>query len=287
MRLSLQAALVLAGLCASQIAAPHRAAARALAVAQQIAPLRGTLAPSAQNDAGPAAPVPALAPSACEAQLAEIAMFQPLGALVGPGGCGAADAVLLASVVLPDQTKIAVEPPATLRCAMAEAVAQWARDDVAPAAMKLGSPLHALDEIGSYECRGRDRVGGAKLSEHGRANALDVRAFTLANGNTLVLADGNVPMDFREAVRAGACARFMTVLGPGSDSYHAQHLHIDLEARRNNYKICEWDVRGPQAAAPVQATASETAAPLPQPRPLAANAAGRSAAVPARHFRRR
>jgi hypothetical protein len=41
------------------------------------------------------------------------------------------------------------------------------------------------------------------------------------------------------------CARFTTVLGPGSDWYHEDHIHLDLMQRRNNYKICQWNVWDP------------------------------------------
>jgi len=39
-----------------------------------------------------------------------------------------------------------------------------------------------------------------------------------------------------------ACTRFSTVLGPGSDWYHEDHIHLDLTERRGNYRICQWDV---------------------------------------------
>jgi hypothetical protein len=218
---------------------------------------------------------PAPAASACDTELAKIAVVQPLGALSAPGGCGAADAVLLESVILPDGAKVAITPPATLRCTIAREVAHWLREDVAPAAAKLGSPLRGLENLDSYECRSRDRVAGAILSEHGRANALDVRSFKLANGKTLVLVDPQVSKNFRNAVREGACARFSTVLGPGSDSDHAEHVHVDLAERRNNYKICEWDVNGPLAQA--AGTPIPTGqVPLPRPRPFAANAGMKS-----------
>ena len=97
----------------------------------------------------------------------------------------------------------------------------------------------------------------AKLSEHGRADALDVHDFKLADGRELGLTDVNIPKDWREAVRASACARFATVLGPGSDGYHEEHVHLDLDRARNNYKICEWDVREPVVAAQAPAQSSE------------------------------
>jgi hypothetical protein len=243
---------------------------RPIAIPQQTAPPQEAFASFPEKEAGPAA-----APSPCDQRLAQVADFRPLGRLVAPGECGANDAVLLETVTLADRSKVAIAPPATLRCEMAQAVAQWLRDDVAPAAQKLGSPVRRLGNLGSYECRGRDRVRGATLSEHGRANALDVHDFRLADGKTIVLTDPKAPKEFRDSLRTSACARFSTVLGPGSDAEHGEHVHIDLAERRNNYKICEWDVREPavEAEAKVEAKASIPIdeVPLPRPRPIKAD----------------
>jgi hypothetical protein len=216
-------------------------------------------------------------PSACQMRLAKLAVFKALPMLVGAGECGAVDAVVLDSIILADKTKVAVSPPATLRCSMAEALAMWLREDVAPAALKLGAPLRGLDNFDSYECRTRNRVPGATLSEHGRANAIDVRALKLANGKTIGLTDVNVAKDWRDGIRASACDRFSTVLGPGSDGHHEEHIHVDLAERHGGYKMCEWDVREPVVQA--QKTEPEADAPplsapvpLPRPRPVAANA---------------
>jgi hypothetical protein len=273
--------LLVALVCAGQAAAAQRLpvqavkrvrpahgiarAARPIAIPQQIAPPQEAFASLPEKE--PAIPVQ---PSACDLQVAKLAVVRPLGRLIAPGECGAADALDMESVILPDASRVAVTPPATLRCSMALQVAQWVRQDVAPAATKLGSPLRGLENLGSFECRGRDRVHGATLSEHGRANALDVRSFKLANGKLIVLADPKAPKDFREAVRLSACARFMTVLGPGADSDHAEHVHIDLEPRSNNFKLCEWDVREPAAQAQATPIPADEV-PLPTPRPLAAN----------------
>jgi hypothetical protein len=128
---------------------------------------------------------------------------------------------------------------------MASALANWIRSDIAPLAERLGSTVSDLDNFDSFECRGRNRVVGAKLSEHGRANALDVRAFKFTNGRTVSLTDRTVPRELRETVLHSACTRFSTVLGPGSDGYHEDHIHLDLIERRNNYRICQWDVWDP------------------------------------------
>jgi hypothetical protein len=182
-------------------------------------------------------------PTACRLALTEaIAIAPSIPDIHGAGGCGGEDLVRLEAVVLPDKRQVAVKPAATLRCAMASEIADWVRTDIAPLTTSLGSAISVLDNFDSFECRGRNRVVGAPLSEHGRANALDVRAFKLANGQSISLTDRNVPREVRENVLHSVCARFTTVLGPGSDGYHEDHIHLDLMQRHNNYKICQWNV---------------------------------------------
>jgi hypothetical protein len=53
----------------------------------------------------PRRPPPAK-PSACQLWLAKVATFKPLPVLIGAGECGALDAVILDSVVLPDRAKV-------------------------------------------------------------------------------------------------------------------------------------------------------------------------------------
>jgi len=240
----------------AHVAAP---AARPLPVIipQQFAPPQEAYA-SLPESAPAAAPAQ---PSACQLRLAKVAAFQPLPTLVGAGECGATDVVQMDTVILPDQSRIAVLPPAILRCPMAEQVVAWVRDDVLPSLKPFGPPLRALDNFASYDCRGRNNVRAAQMSEHGRADALDVADFRLADGRALSLTDVNVPKDWRETVRATACARFATVLGPGSDGYHEEHIHLDLEPRRNNYKICEWDVRVPPPPTPPPAVVATSETP--------------------------
>jgi hypothetical protein len=185
-------------------------------------------------------------PSACRLALSEeIAIAPSIPDIHGAGGCGGEDLVRLEAVVLPDKHLVSVKPAAILRCSMASAVADWIRADMAPLAVSLGSVISDLDNFDSFECRGRNRVVGAKLSEHGRANALDVRALKLANGQSISLTDRTVSRELRESALHSVCARFSTVLGPGSDWYHEDHIHLDLMERHNNYKICQWNVWDP------------------------------------------
>jgi hypothetical protein len=185
-------------------------------------------------------------PSACRLALTEaIAIAPSIPDIKGPGECGGEDLVRLEAVVLPDKRRVSLKPAATFRCPMATAVADWIRTDMAPLAASLGSVISDLDNFDSFDCRGRNGVAGAKLSEHGHANALDVRGLKLANGQSISLTDRTVSRELRESVLHSMCARFSTVLGPGSDGYHEDHIHLDLMERHNNYRICQWNVWDP------------------------------------------
>ena len=193
-----------------------------------------------------AAPPPEKQVSACRLALTEeIAIAPSIPDIRGPGACGGEDLVRLEAIVLPDKRKVAVKPAAILRCTMASAIADWVRKDMVPLAASLGSTISDLDNFDSFECRGRNRIAGAMLSEHGKANALDVRAIKLANGQSIGLTDRTMSRDVRERVLHSVCARFSTVLGPGSDWYHEDHIHLDLAQRRNDYRICQWNVWDP------------------------------------------
>jgi hypothetical protein len=229
---------------------------------------------TAADEPAPAAPQP----SACRQALTEdVAIAPSLPPIKGPGACGGDDIVRLDAVVLPDKTRVALKPAATLRCTMASAVADWVRTDLVALANSLNTTLRAIDNFDSFECRGRNRVAGALLSEHGKANALDVRSVSFADGRELKLTDRTADRTVRETVLHSLCSRFMTVLGPDSDWYHEDHIHLDLAARRNDYRICEWDVLDPM---PVVAPM------LPPPRPdeapprVAEDDAGQQAATP-------
>jgi hypothetical protein len=201
--------------------------------------------------------------SPCQARLTpDLAAVQALSP-ISSGQCAAEDVVRVDAVVARDGRRIAITPSATLRCPMAESVTHWVRDELTSIAAEFGAPLRSLMVDTSYECRSRNHVASAKLSEHGRANAVDLRGFTLADGTVVELTDTAVKKEARERLRETACTRFTTVLGPGSDSYHKNHVHLDLVERRSGYRICQWDVRDPNVIGAV---------PLPLDRPASAPA---------------
>ena len=46
-------------------------------------------------------------------------------------------------------------------------------------------------------------------------------------------------LEFLNAISASACGYFTTVLGPGSDAAHSDHLHLDLALRSiPEFRIC-------------------------------------------------
>jgi len=239
-------------------------AAASTAAAHDI-PLPRPRPPALGTAAAPAEPPE---PSPCQQRLtaSNRVVFSPLPPLTGAGGCGAPDVVRLDAVVMPDRTRVAFLPPPTLRCSMAAAIGDWVREEIGPAAAELGAPLRSIENYDSYDCRGQNRIKGARLSEHGRANALDIRSVKLADGKSFRLADAAVARAFRERIRRSACARFMTVLGPGSDGYHEEHIHVDLAERHGDYRICHWEIREPAETAGI---------PLPRPRPFTLSAGPR------------
>lgn len=210
------------------------------------------------------------AQSDCSQRLKAVALFTPLPPMAGPGECGVEDPVKLQSVFMPDGSRVALEPPATLRCTMAEAVTQFVRGEVGPGAASLGAPLAALVTADAYDCRNRNRMQAAKISEHARGNALDIGALKLANRKSIDLTSHVTSEPFRARMREAACRFFTTVLGPGSDSYHNEHIHLDRAERRGGYRMCQWDLNhGALMAVAAAGGPVQQSVPLPPPKPPA------------------
>jgi hypothetical protein len=97
----------------------------------------------------------------------------------------------------------------------------------------------------------------AHISEHAFGNALDIAGFTLADGRRISVKDGwhGLPEEqgFLRDVQGAACQQFNTVLAPGSNQYHYDHIHVDLMRRASGRVICEpAAVSGEQIAARAQ-----------------------------------
>jgi Extensin-like protein C-terminus len=138
---------------------------------------------------------------------------------------------------------VAVSPTATLACPMVSELDRWIAGAVQPAAMRwFGSPVAEITQISAYSCRGMNGNPRASISEHAFGNALDIAAFTLADGRRITVKNGwrGLPEEqgFLRDVQAAACDQFSTVLAPGSNVHHYDHIHVDLMRRRDGHRAC-------------------------------------------------
>lgn len=163
--------------------------------------------------------------------------------IAGAGGCGIAAPVALKAVIAPDGRKIDVTPAPVMRCDLADDVARWIEEEVAPIVETADRKIARIATADAYNCRGRNGLPSEKLSEHGKGNALDLSALQFSGGGAMALTDKGADAALTTALRATACGRFSTVLGPGSDGFHETHIHVDLEARRRSGRICQWEIR--------------------------------------------
>jgi hypothetical protein len=147
-----------------------------------------------------------------------------------------------------------VTPAATLACPMVSALDRFASETVQPAAARwFSQPVVVIKQISAYSCRGMNDDPNAKISEHAFGNALDIAAFTLADGHTITVKTGwrGTPAEqgFLHDVEEGACAVFATVLAPGSNAYHEDHMHVDLMRRASGRLVCQPHALPGEAAA--------------------------------------
>ena len=125
--------------------------ANALAVKSETVPLPHARPPVLEDQLS--APKIESERSPCQLQLSEIAEFKSMPPITGPGECTATDVVSVNAVVLPDNHRVVFSPVVTLQCSMAEVVAHWIRDDVAPTLDALGMSLRGVETLESFGCR--------------------------------------------------------------------------------------------------------------------------------------
>jgi hypothetical protein len=151
--------------------------------------------------------------------------------------------------------QVSMKPAATLACPIVSALDRWLSDSVQPAAMRwFGVRVVEIKQISAYSCRGMNGNPHAHISEHAFGNALDIAAFTLADGRRITVKGGwrGMPEEqgFLRDVQGAACQQFNTVLAPGSNAHHEDHIHVDLMRRSSRRTICQpAAVSGEQVAA--------------------------------------
>jgi hypothetical protein len=139
---------------------------------------------------------------------------------------------------------VEVKPAATLACPIVSALDQWIAGAVQPAALHwFHQPVVEIKQISAYSCRGMNGNSNAHISEHAFGNALDIAGFVLADGRKVSVQYGwrGSPEEqaFLHDVQLAACREFSTVLAPGANIYHYNHIHVDLMRRASGRHICE------------------------------------------------
>ncbi len=180
--------------------------------------------------------------AACLADLKAIgAVFEETKRIDDGKGCGI-DKPLTVTTVLPG---ITLKPEGTMRCETALELARWTKDAVLPAAkaaLEEEGPLTTINQASSYVCRLRNNAKTGKISEHARGNAIDIASFTFKSGKSIEIQprdeDSTLAGAFQRAVTATGCLYFETVLDPGSDEAHENHLHFDVIERKGGYRYC-------------------------------------------------
>ena len=182
--------------------------------------------------------------AACRAELTKLGVtFENVPAVTDPkdADCGIENPLRVTA--LPGD--VALEPAGIMRCETALALARWSKNHVAPAAAHLPDrgALSAISQGSAYICKRRNGSPDGKISEHAFGNAIDVMAFQFDEGAPIPVEprerEGTMAEAFQDAVRATACLYFSTVLGPGSDAAHANHLHLDVKTRRGGFRLCQ------------------------------------------------
>lgn len=131
-----------------------------------------------------------------------------------------------------------------LACRFAERLGGWLGELVAPlVAGRLSAEVKAVRTGPGFECRNRNRGAAGPLSAHALGLAVDISRFELSNGKALPLKpEGDERARAAvDTIRAAACGWFTTILGPGSDAAHADHMHVDIQQHGSSdrYRICQ------------------------------------------------
>ncbi len=164
------------------------------------------------------------------------AYIQPAREIDGPGICGLTHPFKVTALA---GGTVLLNSPAILDCSMTAALDQWIIDVLQPSAeARFGQKIVQINSMGAFSCRSMNNQAGARLSEHGFGNAIDIGGFVLANGRSVtVVRDWNKGDDqsraFLREIHAGSCGFFTTVLGPGSNAFHYDHIHVDLAQHGN------------------------------------------------------
>jgi hypothetical protein len=169
----------------------------------------------------------------CLAALAESRFdLKPASVRDAGDGCGFSNAVEVL------QSTVTLNESFTATCPLAVSWALLEMHVLLPAAREhLGQEVSRVVHLGTYACRNINHRAEGRRSEHAAANAIDVSAFVLSDGQRITVKDDWMSPDSRKrsflrAVRDGACGVFDVVLGPEYNEAHRDHFHMDMGAYR-------------------------------------------------------
>nr|WP_201747565.1 extensin family protein [Enterobacter cloacae] len=94
-----------------------------------------------------------------------------------------------------------------------------------------GSELVRIEHLGSYACRNIYHRPDARRSEHATAEALDISAFRLANGERVTILHGwrsTKTQPWLQALLTASCGYYGNGLGPEYNAAHANHFHLGM-----------------------------------------------------------
>ncbi|MBF2748460.1 extensin family protein [Enterobacter bugandensis] len=94
-----------------------------------------------------------------------------------------------------------------------------------------GSELTRIEHLGSFACRNIYHRPDARRSEHATAEALDIAALRLANGERVTVLNGwksAKTQPWLKALLAASCGYYGNGLGPEYNAAHASHFHLGM-----------------------------------------------------------
>ena len=171
--------------------------------------------------------------SQCNALLAGVSAVTTPVEPLRHGECGAPAPVEVISIG--SNPQVTLSTPVVMTCAMVVGLHNWLKSDVQPAARAmLGSPVVRLEVMSSYSCRNAYGRKNSRLSEHGRANAIDIGAFMTQQGENVDVLTywGHTERELRAQIAASAAAAKAQAAKADEIKKQAERMQAALDAQK-------------------------------------------------------
>ncbi|WP_039055481.1 extensin family protein [Enterobacter sp. Bisph1] len=171
-----------------------------------------------------------LPPQACSALLAEANQQRLISSVAVADSAG--DCPLINVVRVRDFGAVKLSSSFLASCPLALSSALFVAQQARPLTERfMGSQLTRIDHLGSYACRNIYNRANARRSEHASAEALDLSAFHLANGQSVTVLKGwrqARTQPWLQAMLSASCGYYGNGLGPAYNAAHANHFHLGM-----------------------------------------------------------